>query len=107
MEADLAVPTNGNAHLMPNLGLAEPVGEQPPAQGQQHREERQKQHDDYVPGPDACYICKGRGHWARDCTSLPAAYLVANPPKCYCCHGSGHYARFCPNRTPAVRGRLM
>ena len=44
-----------------------------------------------------CYICKGIGHWARNCTSLPSVYLVENPPRCYNCHGVGHYARFCPN----------
>lgn len=45
-----------------------------------------------------CFLCYGRGHWARCCTSLPPIYLVENPPRCFTCGGIGHYARFCPSR---------
>lgn len=46
---------------------------------------------------DTCFLCSGRGHWARNCTSLPPIYLAENPPHCYSCGGIGHYARFCPS----------
>jgi DnaJ-class molecular chaperone len=46
---------------------------------------------------NTCYLCHGKGHWARDCTSLPSVFLVENPPRCYSCGGAGHYARFCPS----------
>lgn len=48
-------------------------------------------------GRDTCFVCRGFGHWARECTSLPGNFLRENAPKCYCCSGTGHYARFCPN----------
>lgn len=53
-----------------------------------------------------CFICHGQGHWARDCTSLPAMYLVADAPRCFTCGGSGHYARFCPNTIMLVMERI-
>lgn len=47
-----------------------------------------------------CFICQGSGHWARDCTSLPAEYLQAHAPQCFNCGGRGHYARCCPVKKP-------
>jgi Zinc knuckle len=44
-----------------------------------------------------CFVCSGIGHWARECPSLPSAYLINEPPICYCCGGSGHFARVCPS----------
>jgi ferredoxin len=69
----------------------------PPQQSQQTQP---MHHEDFA--KNECYICKGFGHWARNCTSLPSVYLVENPPKCYSCHGVGHYARFCPNGALSV-----
>lgn len=57
---------------------------------------------DHPIGKDECFVCHGFGHWARECTSLPATFLRENAPKCYNCYGIGHYARFCPNRSHPV-----
>lgn len=45
---------------------------------------------------NTCFLCHGRGHWARHCISLPAQYLNEKAPKCYSCGGVGHFARCCP-----------
>lgn len=59
--------------------------------------EQQPNTSEHPVGKDECFVCHGFGHWARECTSLPATFLKENAPKCYNCYGTGHYARFCPN----------
>lgn len=46
---------------------------------------------------NTCFLCHGKGHWARQCPSLPSIYLNDNAPKCYICGGVGHFARVCPS----------
>ena len=41
-----------------------------------------------------CNICKGEGHFARDCPSTPPVSPQA--VECHGCHGRGHYKGQCP-----------
>ena len=53
-------------------------------------------------GDGCCHVCKGEGHFARDCPSTPP--VSPQSVECLGCNGRRHHRRECPTSNPHLKG---